>query len=112
MMSNNTLLIFTRNIVYGKVKTRLAATMGNHKALTVYRLLVEHTAKITRSIDATRIVYYSEAVANGDAWDGSYLKTVQQGGDLGERMSNAFNRFHVAAERLVNFSGIPKLCRI
>ena len=91
MMSNNTLLIFTRNIVYGKVKTRLAVTMGNDKALSVYSLLVDHTAKIAKSVDATRIVYYSETITDGDAWDNAYLKTVQQGGDLGERMAKAFN---------------------
>jgi len=91
MMSNNTLLIFTRNLVYGKVKTRLSVTLGNDKALSVYSLLVEHTAKIAKSVDAIRIVYYSEAIADEDTWDNTYLKTVQQGGDLGKRMANAFN---------------------
>ncbi|MEB0260282.1 MULTISPECIES: TIGR04282 family arsenosugar biosynthesis glycosyltransferase [unclassified Mucilaginibacter] len=90
-MSNNILLIFTRNLIYGKVKTRLAASIGHDYALSVYRLLLEHTAQLTKNIDATRIVYYSDAITDGDAWDNSYLKTVQQGGDLGERMANAFD---------------------
>ena len=89
-MSNNTLLIFTRNLVHGKVKTRLAATIGDDKALAVYRLLLEHTAQATKNIEATCIVYYSDAIAEGDAWDNTYLKSVQQGNDLGERMANAF----------------------
>lgn len=90
-MSNNILLIFTRNLIYGKVKTRLAATIGHDRTLSVYRLLLEHTAQLTKTIDATWIVYYSDAIADGDEWDNSYLKTVQQGGDLGERMANAFD---------------------
>lgn len=90
-MSNNILLIFTRNLIYGKVKTRLAASIGHDYALSVYRLLLEHTAQLTKNIDATRIVYYSDAITGGDAWDNSYLKSVQQGGDLGERMANAFD---------------------
>jgi rSAM/selenodomain-associated transferase 1 len=90
MINNDTLLIFTRNLVYGKVKTRLATTMGHDKALAVYRLLLNHTAQVTKSIGSMRIVYYSDAVTYDDAWDSSYRKTVQRGGDLGERMANAF----------------------
>ncbi|MCO5935481.1 TIGR04282 family arsenosugar biosynthesis glycosyltransferase [Mucilaginibacter sp. RB4R14] len=90
-MSNNILLIFTRNLIYGKVKTRLAASIGHDHALFVYRLLLEHTAQVTKNIDATRIVYYSGAITDGDAWNNSYLKTVQQGGDPGERMVKAFD---------------------
>ena len=89
-MSNDSLLIFARNPVYGKVKTRLAATIGNDKALLIYQKLVEHTAAVTKSINTTRTVYYSDFIAAGDAWDNSFLKTVQRGADLGERMSNAF----------------------
>jgi rSAM/selenodomain-associated transferase 1 len=90
-MSNDTLLIFARNPVYGKVKTRLAATVGNDKALQIYQQLVEHTAAVTQNINATRVVYYSDFIADNDAWDNNYSKTVQQGTDLGERMSNAFS---------------------
>lgn len=90
-MSKDTLLIFTRNPIYGKVKTRLAATIGHDKALAVYQSLIEHTAAVTKSIEATKIVYYSDFIINGDAWNNTYLKTVQQGADLGERMSNAFS---------------------
>jgi rSAM/selenodomain-associated transferase 1 len=89
-MSNDTLLIFVRNPVYGKVKTRLAATIGNDKALQIYQQLVEHTAAVTQHINATRVVYYSDFISEGDAWNETYLKTVQHGEGLGERMSNAF----------------------
>lgn len=90
-MGKDSLLIFTRNLIYGKVKTRLAAGIGNDEALMVYQSLIKHTASVTKNIDATRIVYYSEFIATGDAWDNTYLKNVQKGADLGERMSNAFN---------------------
>jgi rSAM/selenodomain-associated transferase 1 len=89
-MSNDTLLIFARNPVYGKVKTRLAATIGNDKALQIYQQLVEHTAAVTQPINANRLVYYSDFIANNDAWNNNYLKAMQRGTDLGERMSNAF----------------------
>jgi rSAM/selenodomain-associated transferase 1 len=89
-MSNNTLLIFARNPVYGKVKTRLAATIGNDKALQIYHQLVEHTAAVTQPINANRVVYYSDFIADNDAWNNNYSKAMQRGTDLGERMSNAF----------------------
>ncbi|MEO6850935.1 MAG: TIGR04282 family arsenosugar biosynthesis glycosyltransferase [Mucilaginibacter sp.] len=88
-MSNDTLLIFARNPVYGKVKTRLAATIGNDKALQIYRQLLEHTAAVTQPINADRVVYYSDFIADNDAWDNNYSKAMQRGIDLGERMSNA-----------------------
>jgi rSAM/selenodomain-associated transferase 1 len=87
----NSLMIFVRNPVYGKVKTRLAATLGDTLALKVYCFLLDHTAKLTETIDAKRIVYYSEFIGSGDVWDGTCLKAIQHGRDLGERMSNAFN---------------------
>ena len=42
-MNKNLILIFTRNPELGKVKTRLAATIGNENALEIYIQLLEHT---------------------------------------------------------------------
>ncbi|HVV02674.1 MAG TPA: TIGR04282 family arsenosugar biosynthesis glycosyltransferase [Puia sp.] len=86
----NVLIIFAKNPGYGKVKTRLAATIGHARALEVYRVLLAHTAEITRKVDASQIVFYAGLVEQHDAWDGHARKSVQQGGNLGERMANAF----------------------
>ncbi len=104
-MINDTLLIFARNPVYGKVKTRLAATIGNDKALLIYQKLVEHTAAVTKNIDAARMVYYSDFIADGDDWNDAYLKVVQRGKDLGERMCNAFNDTLKSGEKKVVIIG-------
>jgi uncharacterized protein len=90
VMNKDILLIFARNPTLGKVKTRLAATIGNVQALLVYKKLVAYTASVTENVDATKTVYYSEFIGSGDGWDDTYLKAVQQGRDLGDRMSNAF----------------------
>jgi rSAM/selenodomain-associated transferase 1 len=101
-MNDNKLMIFTRNPVLRKVKTRLAATIGDQQALKIYCLLLEHTAQITRNIGANRLVYYADFVGNGDAWDDTYEKTIQRGADLGERMSNAFvEQLSTGAEQAV-----------
>ena len=58
-MSKNLLLIFTRNPELGKVKTRLAKTVGAEKALAIYKFLLAHTKKVTENITADKAVYYS-----------------------------------------------------
>lgn len=85
------LIIFYRNPIPGKVKTRLAATVGDQKALEIYRALSQHTRTITEKLPAARIVYYTEAIEQNDLWpDGVFTKALQQGAGLGQRMENAF----------------------
>ena len=42
----NLLMIFAKNRVEGKVKTRLAKDVGDEKALEIYNILLNHTCKI------------------------------------------------------------------
>ena len=87
----NLLLIFTRNPELGKCKTRLAASVGDETALAIYIFLLEHTVAVTKDLKVSKVVYYSEAIREGDLWDPSiYQKKIQKGPDLGERMANAF----------------------
>lgn len=90
-MSKNLLLIFTRNPELGKVKTRLAKTIGAEKALAIYKFLLAHTKKVTENIACDKAVYYSVKVREDDLWNGEiYQKKQQLGEDLGIRMQNAF----------------------
>ncbi|MBT5646129.1 MAG: TIGR04282 family arsenosugar biosynthesis glycosyltransferase [Polaribacter sp.] len=90
-MSKNLLLIFTRNPELGKVKTRLAKTIGAEKALAIYKFLLAHTKKVTEKIACDKAVYYSVKVKEDDLWNGEiYQKKQQLGEDLGIRMQNAF----------------------
>ena len=85
------LIIFYRNPRFGKVKTRLAATVGNEKALEIFRKLAVHTKNTTQNISVDKIVFYTESIDLMDIWpNGIYLKALQRGTDLGERMNNAF----------------------
>lgn len=82
-------MIFVRNLQYGKVKTRLASSLGHKKAFEIYQLLLEHTRRTTVKVNADKFVFYSEK-SEDDDWPEPFLKCVQQGNDLGERMKNAF----------------------
>ncbi len=85
------ILIFAKNLIYGKVKTRLAATAGKDVAFSVYKELLQHTNEITKNIIADKIIFYSNDIEAMDIWsDEIYKKEIQQGKDLGERMLNAF----------------------
>ncbi len=83
------LIIFVRNPVLGKVKTRIAATIGDENALAVYKHLLQHTKDITGGLPVTKFVFYADGVTANDFWNG-YEKCLQCGIDLGERMRNAF----------------------
>lgn len=85
------LIIFYRNPEIGKVKSRLAATVGEERALAIYIRLASFTRNITETLLMDKIVFYSNYIDTEDAWNNSiYKKQLQQGEDLGVRMSNAF----------------------
>lgn len=85
------LIIFYRNPEPGKVKTRLAATLGNEKALEVFVKLSLHIRDITQNLDVDKMVFYSDILQKGDIWtDSQYFKALQHGDDLGIRMESAF----------------------
>lgn len=91
MNTKNCLLIFTRNPELGKVKTRLAKTLGDTKALDIYKFLIKHTVAITKNLKGVKQVYYSVKVRQKDYWDdGIFEKHQQEGDDLGIRMQHAF----------------------
>ncbi len=88
---NNALIIFIKNPVLGKVKTRLAATIGDVAALEVYKKLLTHTQKISLVINADKFLFYADFLQKEDEWpNDQFIKQLQKGNDLGERMYNAF----------------------
>lgn len=91
MKNESLLLIFTKNPDRGKVKTRLAKDIGEENALKIYNILLKHSHQITSGLKHTKYVYYSENIPEKDLWNsGSFIKKLQQGDDLGEKMENAF----------------------
>ncbi|MBL3655049.1 TIGR04282 family arsenosugar biosynthesis glycosyltransferase [Fulvivirga sediminis] len=88
------LIIFVKNPEIGKVKTRLAKSIGDKRALNVYLNLLIHTQGVTDKLEEVdRAVYYSDFIDEEDQWDADdYQKFLQQGNGLGERMANAFRR--------------------
>jgi rSAM/selenodomain-associated transferase 1 len=89
-MNKALVIVFVKNIKLGKVKTRLAKTIGNQGAFEVYSELVKVTEKATKNLTADKRIYFSDAVVYSK-WSSDF-KAVQEGIDLGERMKNAFKK--------------------
>lgn len=74
----------------GKVKTRLASSVGNQRALDIYKRLLRNTFLQAGETDEKVVVFYTNdndiSLADKFGFDVQY----QAGDDLGERMMNAF----------------------
>jgi len=105
----NHLLIFARHPELGRVKTRLARTIGDAAALAVYKQLLAHTRRAADGLtSAQKTVWLAEAVlppANPAAhWPG-YPWQVQPAGDLGQKMAAAFAQTFAAGALAVAIIG-------
>ncbi|MFY0672676.1 MAG: TIGR04282 family arsenosugar biosynthesis glycosyltransferase [Bacteroidia bacterium] len=89
---SNALVVFTKNPVAGKVKTRLAKDIGDTMALKVYMQLLKHTREITQELDfCENKIFYNEFIPANDNWsDDHYDKYLQGEGDLATKMRNAY----------------------
>lgn len=84
------LIIFTKNPALGKVKTRLAKTMGDEAALAAYLEMVAHVRTVAAEVDAHRAVFYTDFIDESDEWQRpTFSKYLQSPGDLGHRMASA-----------------------
>lgn len=90
-MSACEILIFARTPELGKVKTRLAADLGEERALRTYKYLLAHTREsVSRSGFPAR-VHLAGPMPETDLWSVAGFRRVPQAdGDLGARMSAAF----------------------
>ena len=97
IQQDRAIIIFVRHPELGKVKTRLAATIGNEKALAVYQFLLAHTHGLVKDRQNPVFVFYADAVAENDLWSSDHIiKKLQQGKNLGERMLHAFTAVFAA----------------
>lgn len=87
MNHKTALIIFVRKPELGKVKTRLAAQVGDEKALEIYKKLLAHTISIAKKSNAEIFIFSTDI--SDDNWNGFNLEK-QIDGNLGEKMSNAF----------------------
>ena len=94
MSKSNALVIFVKNARRGHVKTRLASSLGEDKALSIYLALCERVRNVCLGFSGKCYVYYNEYIpSEPDLWkDDFFIKRKQYSvADLGLRMKAAFN---------------------
>lgn len=110
MKNSSLLLIFAKNPVLGKVKTRLAKTEGDAFALKTYEKLLAITEQESLKLQDTNIhVYFTDKI-DDSPWQGQ-TKFIQPEGDLGIRMGTAFKHgFNLGYDRIIGIgTDLPDL---
>jgi len=104
MTDAQALAIFCKTPEKGSVKTRLAASVGDQKALEIYLDLLNITDEETRPFSSSRHLFLTSALEDSVEKMQSTLQqqdlftdpktkfVIQQGEGLGQRMSRAFEK--------------------
>ncbi|MFC5190747.1 TIGR04282 family arsenosugar biosynthesis glycosyltransferase [Algoriphagus aquatilis] len=90
-MSQEALIIFQKNPIKGLVKTRLASTVGDELALSIYTFLLRKTFEEVEQIPQEKMVFFSDFIP-GNNPNPNHSLYLQEGVDLGEKMKNAFQK--------------------
>lgn len=97
----NAIIIFIKNPVAGQAKTRLAAEVGDAKAMEIYKSLLAYTRTVSLMVNADRYLYYSYDIMDDEWEEPAFIKKLQSGKDLGERMSMAFKEVLSTHEKVL-----------
>lgn len=110
MSEKKLLIVFVKNAILGTAKTRLAKTIGDEAAFKVYKHLMHITEQATLGVQGADVHVYFSSEKDDTRWT-DYTQYVQQGTDLGERMSDAFRRgFKLGYDKIVGIgSDLPDL---
>jgi rSAM/selenodomain-associated transferase 1 len=103
-MSNERLIVFVKAPRAGLVKTRIAQTAGDARAVEIHRELVESVFKALAPISGAEVRFApDDAETEVRPWLRETWTLAPQGaGDLGERLARAFEAaFQAGMERVV-----------
>jgi hypothetical protein len=94
-MNSKALIVFVKEPVKGKIKTRLAETLGDEFAFRFYKTCAEHTFNEIEKLNSPGIKVYlfydGENEKSVKDWAGEeFICKRQNGNDLGIRMKNSF----------------------
>lgn len=89
-MTKRAIIIFQKFPELGKVKTRLAKTIGNENALKIYKHLVNHTHQVIKNVAADKFVFFADKVV-AEGYEHCQVD-LQEGDELGDRMKIAFEK--------------------
>lgn len=85
------LVVFLRLPDKGKVKTRLAATLGEEAALEIYKKLVYITLDTVTRSGIPAYLFYTDGLPPAGERDPRFSYHIQLDGDLGTKMADALS---------------------
>lgn len=106
------IIVFVKNPELGKVKTRLASTLGDTTALEIYNKLVDYTRNVLVEIkNANLYVFYSSFIDTEDGWSNDIFdKRLQVEGGLGPKITSAIqSTFEECDQVVIIGSDCPQL---
>jgi rSAM/selenodomain-associated transferase 1 len=83
------LAVFLRKPEKGKVKTRLAATIGDDAALAIYQELISLTLGQVAHLDIPAYLFYEGGIPEVETHLTGFTYLPQSSGDLGRKMAEA-----------------------
>jgi rSAM/selenodomain-associated transferase 1 len=98
-------VVFGREPVPGRVKSRLAVGIGAEPAANVYSAILEHTLDAAKTSGARVVLSLAEVPSGLWARSLGVVVEIQRGDDLGHRMDDAFARRFAEGEGRVVLVG-------
>lgn len=96
MQDHDTVITFCKYPTETKVKTRIAETLGNKFAASIYKIFAEHTFReLLKTETVVPYLFFTEKNDKEkiEKWAGNkFILELQEGNDLGNRMYNAFKK--------------------
>lgn len=92
-MKEETLILFVKAPVAGRVKTRLAREVGTGRAAALFRHMLARTYAAARGPWRAVLAVDPPAALHDRTWPRDFDRMTQSEGDLGARMKNAFAAF-------------------
>jgi rSAM/selenodomain-associated transferase 1 len=89
-MNKNALIIFAKNPVLGKVKTRIAKITGDEKALEIYKAILKKIYIKTKDLCYDKYLFLSDNL-DANLFDTGFKQVIQKGTDIGGKMFNAID---------------------
>ena len=83
------LIIFLRSPELGKVKTRIAETLGDEEALRIYKQLSDQTLQMAAGLAISVYLFYEGGIPGENDRLPSFHYLPQTKGDLGEKITQA-----------------------
>lgn len=90
-LTSSAIIVFLRKPELGKVKTRLAKTLGGREALAIYHTLIEKTLNNVLACRLSTYLFFFPKIDSQILQSyPSFISHLQKGEDLGSKMFEAF----------------------